>query len=87
MSELERLYLEQTRKLAVVTAVLGVAGDESLALLESHAKQITAERVALQRAAVALCASGRPRIEGGILVDSAAFQALFQLVHGNPPTP
>lgn len=87
MNDLERLYVEQTKKIAVVTAILGIAGDEPLSLLESHTKQIVAERLALGRAATALCASDRPRIEGGIIVDPAAFHALFRLVHGSSTTP
>lgn len=84
MGELERLYLEQTKKLGAVSAALGVEGDESIDVLESHAKQIVAERNALLLAARALCAAAQPSL-GTVHVPPGPYRTLSVLVHGTPP--
>lgn len=86
MGELERLYLEQTKKLGAMSAALGVAGDESIEVLESHAKQIVAERRALLSAARSVCAAAQPSL-GTVHVAPAAFRMLSVLVHGTTPSP
>jgi hypothetical protein len=81
MGELERLFLEQTKKLGALSAALGVAGDEPIEVLKSHAKQIVVERRTLLSAAKALCESAQPSL-GTVHVSSIAFRRLSVLVHG-----
>jgi hypothetical protein len=54
--DLRRLYLQQTTKLARVTAALGLAGDEPAEVLEAQARQLRRERDALLAAGATLCA-------------------------------
>ncbi len=50
-TDLQRLYLEQTTKLARLTAALGIHGDEPTEALEAAAR----EMVQARRALIALC--------------------------------
>lgn len=54
MTSLETAYLEQTKKLAMLTAALGLCGDEPAHALAARARRIATDRLVLLTAAARL---------------------------------
>jgi len=73
--DLRRLYLEQTTKLAELTAALGLAGDEPTADLVAAARRLRAEHAELF-AAAGIAVFSAQRSLGHVYLSPAALDAL-----------
>lgn len=62
MTELESLYLEQTKRLAAVTAALGIMPDQTPEALSEQARKLVADRQRLYTAGNAVVHSATPSL-------------------------
>ena len=80
LSELEALYLEVVEKLAGLTAILGVPGDESAAVIEAHARKLMENRRQLLEAGAEVMRGAKPDLEGACRVPNAAIERLEKAI-------
>lgn len=80
LTELEALYLEVVEKLAGITAILGVPGDQPAAVLEAHARKLMENRRQLLEAGLDVMRGAKPDLEGACRVPNVAIERLEKTI-------